>query len=164
MDGIMHAYRDALTRHGKPDAELGEDLAVGFHFQIAPTVEEAARAAGRYYEENLKMFGPLRLTRGLTEQQIRDISNPLTAPNAGLPTIEDAIENGSVLAGPPEMIIEKLKGVEERYPGLQRVQVGQPIGTPQAMIVEQLQWFAEEVMPAFRDMKVEAAAATAAAN
>ena len=160
MDGIMHAYRDALSRHGKPDAQLGEDLAVGFHFQIAPTVEEAARQAGKYYEENLKMFGPLRLTRGLTEQQIRDISNPDIAPHAGLPTIEDAIANGSVLAGPPELIIEKLKGVEARYPGLQRVQVGQPVGAPQAMILEQLQWFAEEVMPAFRNgSKFEAVAA-----
>ena len=161
MDGIMHAYRDALRRHGKPNAELGEDLAVGFHFQIAPTVEDAARQAAGYYEENLKMFGPLRLTRGLTEQQIRDISNPLAAPNAGLPTIQDAIENGSVLAGPPEMIIEKLKGVEERYPGLQRVQVGQPVGTPQSVILEQLQWFAEEVMPAFQNTKIEAAVAAA---
>ena len=101
------------------------------------------------------MFGPLRLTRGLTEQQIRDISNPEVAPNAGLPTIEDAIENGSVLAGPPELIIEKLKGVEERYPGLKRVQVGQPVGTPQSVILDQLQWFAEEVMPAFKDTRVE---------
>jgi hypothetical protein len=100
------------------------------------------------------MFGPLRLTRGLTEQQIRDISNPEIAPNAGLPTIEDAIENGSVLAGPPDVIIEKLKGVEERYPGLKRIQVGQPVGTPQTMILEQLQWFAEEVMPAFKDIEV----------
>ncbi len=157
MDGIMHAYRDALQRHGKPNAELGEDLAVGFHFHIAPTVEEAARATGRFYEENLKMFGPLRLTRGLTEQQIRDISDPRVAPNAGLPRVEDAIENGSVLAGPPDMIIEKLKGVEERYPGLSRIQVGQPVGTPQSVILEQLQWFAEEIMPAFKETKVEVA-------
>ena len=103
------------------------------------------------------MFGPLRLTRGLTDQQMRDISNPEVAPNAGLPTIEDAIENGSVLAGPPDRIIELLKGVEERYPGLQRVQVGQPVGTPQSVILEQLQWFAEEIMPAFKDTKVEVA-------
>ena len=92
--------------------------------------------------------------------QTRDISNPEVAPNAGLPTVQDAIENGSVLAGPPEVIIEKLKGVEERYPGLQRVQVGQPVGTPQSVILEQLQWFAEEVMPAFQNgskSKVEAA-------
>jgi alkanesulfonate monooxygenase SsuD/methylene tetrahydromethanopterin reductase-like flavin-dependent oxidoreductase (luciferase family) len=154
MDGIMHAYRDALVRNGKPDAELGEDLAVGFHFHIANSVEEAARQAGGYYEENLKMFGPLRLTRGLTEQQILDISNPELAPNAGLPRIEDAIANGSVLAGTPEMIIEKLKSVEESFPGLARVQVGQPVGTPQTVILEQLQRFAEEVMPAFKKVEM----------
>ena len=157
MDGIMHGYRDALRRNGKPNAELGEDLAVGFHFHLAPTVEQAAREGARFYEENLKMFGPLRLTRGLSDQQMRDISDPKVAPTAGLPTIADAIENGSVLAGPPDRVIELLKGVEERYPGLQRVQVGQPVGTPQSVILEQLQWFAEEVMPAFKDTKVEVA-------
>ena len=52
------------------------------------------------------------------------------------------------------MIIEKLKSVEENYPGLARVQVGQPVGTPQAVILEQLQWFAEEVMPAFKKVEM----------
>ena len=133
-------------------ALLDQKLALVFDTQ-----EQAIKEAAGYFEENLKMFGPLRLTRGLSDQQILDISNPEIAPNAGLPTIEDAIENGSVLAGPPDRIIELLKGVEERYPGLRRVQVGQPVGTPQSVILEQLQWFAEEVMPAFKDMKVEAA-------
>ena len=36
------------------------------------------------------------------------------------------------------------------YPGLDRVSVSQPVGTSEAIITEQLQWFAEEVMPAFK--------------
>jgi hypothetical protein len=32
--------------------------------------------------------------------------------------------------------------------------VGQPVGTPQPLILEQLQWFAEEVMPAFKNVEV----------
>ena len=100
------------------------------------------------------MFGPLRLTRRLSEEQIRDISDRHRAPNVGLPTIEEAVQSGAYLCGSPDQIIEQLKGVEERYPGLAHLDVGQPVGTPQSVILEQLQWFAEDVMPAFKG-KVE---------
>jgi alkanesulfonate monooxygenase SsuD/methylene tetrahydromethanopterin reductase-like flavin-dependent oxidoreductase (luciferase family) len=143
-------YRDALIRAGREDVELGEDLSIGFHCYLADTQEKAIKEAGGYFEENLKMFGPLRLTRGLNEQQIRDISDPKRAPYAGLPTLEGAIKAGAFLCGPPEQIIESLKKVEDRYPGLERVNVSHPVGTPQKVILEQLKWLAQEVMPAFK--------------
>ncbi len=83
-----------------------------------------------------------------------DIADPRLAPNAGLPTLEDAVNNGAVLCGPPERIIEQLNDVAERYPGLDRVGVSHPVGTPQSVIIEQLEWFAKEVIPAFKG-KVE---------
>ena len=155
MDATMEDYRAALVRTGR-DAELGEDLSVGFHFFLAETQEKAIKEAAKYYEENVKMFGPLRLHRGLSEQQMIDISDPKRAPFAGLPTMEEAVESGAVLCGPPERIIEQLTAVGERYPGLERVGVSHPVGTPQNLILEQLEWFAKEVMPAFKG-KVEAA-------
>jgi hypothetical protein len=57
---------------------------------------------------------------------------------------------GAWLVGPPERIIEKLQEVQERYPGLEEVNVGSVIGTPQRVICEQLETFAAEVMPAFK--------------
>ena len=48
------------------------------------------------------------------------------------------------------MVIEQLKAVEEQYPGLETLDVGHPVGTPQKVILEQLEWFAKEVMPAFK--------------
>ena len=153
MDSVILAYRDALARAGR-ETEPGTNLAVGFHFHLADTQEKALKEASGFFEENLKMFGPLRLTRGLTEEQIRDISDPTRAPNAGLPAIEEASANGAYLCGPPEVIIEKLKSVEERYPGLEHINVGHPVGTPQSVIQEQLEWFARDVMPAFKG-KVE---------
>ena len=69
--------------------------------------------------------------------------------------MEEAVKGGAYLCGPAEQVIEQLKGVEERYPGLSRINVSQPVGAPQSVILEQLQWFAEEVMPAFK-AKVEA--------
>ena len=148
MDSMMEGYRDALVRTGR-DAQVGEDLSVGFHFHLADTEENAMKEAGKYYEENLKMFGPLRLHRGLSEQQILDISDPNKAPSAGLPTIEDAVKSGAFLCGPPDRVIEQLKKVEEKYPALERIGVSHPVGTSQAVILEQMEWFAKEVMPAF---------------
>jgi len=49
------------------------------------------------------------------------------------------------------LLIEQLKRLEERYPGLERVSVSHPVSTPQALILEQLEWFAAEVMPAFKE-------------
>jgi alkanesulfonate monooxygenase SsuD/methylene tetrahydromethanopterin reductase-like flavin-dependent oxidoreductase (luciferase family) len=155
MDDIMMGYRDALIRAGRVDPKPGEGLSVGFQFYIAETCEKAIQAAKGYYEENLKMFGPLRLTRGLSEEQILQISDPNIAPHAGLPTLEEAVNAGSFLCGPPDEIIASLKNVEERYPGLDRVSIGQPVGTPQNVILEQLEMFAKEVMPAFKG-RVEA--------
>ena len=156
MDNIVYGYRDAMFRAGHEDAQPGENLSVGFHFHLAPTVEQAMEEAQGFFEENLKMFGPLRLSRRLSDEQIRDISDPRRAPNAGLPTIQGAVETGAFLAGPPDRVIEQIKAVEKEYPGLERVGVSHPVGTPQSVITEQLEWFAKEVMPAFKG-KVEAA-------
>jgi alkanesulfonate monooxygenase SsuD/methylene tetrahydromethanopterin reductase-like flavin-dependent oxidoreductase (luciferase family) len=67
LDSVVQGYRDALARTGR-NADLGEDLSIGFHFYLADTEEKAMQAAAPYFEENLKMFGPLRLTRGLSEE------------------------------------------------------------------------------------------------
>jgi len=145
---VVVAYQQAQMRAGK-ELQLGENLSVGYHFYLADTREQAIKEAARYYEENLKMFGPLRLVRSLSDEQIEAMGDPQRAPAAGLPTIERAVERGGFLCGPPELVIEQLKRVEAEYPGLDRISVGQPAGTPQKVILEQLEWFAREVMPAF---------------
>ena len=156
MHQVIEAFRDARIRAGR-HSDLGGALSIGFQFYLAGTREAAMAAAGKYYEENLKMFGPLRLVRALTDHQIEVMSDPSRAPHADLPRIEDAVAAGGFLAGPPEQVVDQLKQLEERYPGLERVSVSHPVGTPEAVILEQLQWFSEDVMPAFRG-RVEAAA------
>jgi len=154
---VVEAYQQAQLRAGR-DLQLGENLSVGYHFYLADTQEQAIKEAAKYYEENLKMFGPLRLVRSLSDDQIEAMGDPKRAPTAGLPTIDLAVEHGGFLCGPPELIIEQLKAVEAEYPGLDRVSVGQPAGAPQKVILDQLEWFAKEVMPAFKTSLADAPA------
>lgn len=145
---VMVAFQAAYARRGK-QLELGEKLAIGFQFYIADSVEAGIREAGKYYEENMKMFGELRLVRALTEAQIEAMRDPQLAVNTKLPRVDDAVKAGGFLTGPADHIIEQLKTIEAAYPGLSRVTVTLPLGTPQSVYLEQVERFAKEVMPAF---------------
>lgn len=157
-DKVVEAWRDALARVGR-ETELGTDLAIGFTFHIAETEQKAIEEARPFFEENMKMFAPLGFVRGLTEDQISAIADPKRARSAGLPTLEQAVEAGSWLCGPPELIIEKIQALQERYPALDQINVGSVIGTPQSVILEQLEIFAQEVMPTFTSQAETAAPA-----
>jgi alkanesulfonate monooxygenase SsuD/methylene tetrahydromethanopterin reductase-like flavin-dependent oxidoreductase (luciferase family) len=149
LQRVVEAWRDAIVRAGR-EAELGTDLSIGFHFYLADDQRRGIREAAKYFEENLKMFGPLRLVRTLTDAQIEAMADPRRAPYAGLPRLEEAVQKGAFLCGPADLIVEQLKRLEERYPGLERVSVSHPVGTPQSLILEQLEQFAVEVLPAFK--------------
>lgn len=149
MHNVVLAWQEAHARKGI-ELKLGERMCFGFHFYIAKSREEGIRRAGKYYEENMKMFGELRLVRALTEEQIVIMRDPKVAPTAKLPRIEDAIKAGGVLCGTPAEIIDHLKKLEKSYPGLDRVSVSLSVGVPQSECLEQLERFAKEVMPAFR--------------
>ena len=149
---VVVAFQEAQIRAGR-DVKLGEKLSIGFHVHLADTQAQAIKEAGKYYEENLKMFGPLRLVRSLSDEQIDAMSDPKRAPTADLPNIERAVERGSFLCGPPETVIQQLKELESQYPGLERISIGMPNGAPQNIMLEQLEWFAKEVMPAFKGVE-----------
>jgi hypothetical protein len=139
--------------------ELGERLALGYQFHIASSREQAMREAAPHYEENMKMFGELRPVRTLTDEQIAAMRDPRLAGTVKLTTIEDAVKAGGFLAGRPEDIIEQLKAVEKRYPGIDRVICATPLGTPLDVQLEDLDRFAKEVIPAFRGATAPARAA-----
>ena len=84
--------------------------------------------------------------------------DPRLVGTVKLPTIEDAVKTGGFLAGRPEDIVEQLKAVEKRYPGLDRVICATPLGTPLDVRLADLDRFAKEVIPTFRDTRTAAAA------
>ena len=157
VERLMVGYQAAYARRGIR-LEPGERLALGYQFHIAASPEQAMREAAPHYEENMKMFGELRLVRALSEEQIAAMRDPRLAAAVKLPTIEDAVRAGGFLAGRPGDIIEQLKAIEKRYPGLDRVICSTPLGTPLAVQLEDLDRFAKEVIPAFRDARRAAAA------
>ena len=108
----------------------GVSTARGYQFRIASSREQAIREAAPHYEENMRMFGELRLLRALTDAQIAATRDPRLVGTVRLPTIEDAVKVGGFLASRPEDIIEALKAVEKRYPGPDRVVCATPLGTP----------------------------------
>ena len=96
------------------------------------------------------MFGELRLVKALTDEQIAAMRDPKLAVNTRLPRVEDAVRRPAGRpTGTPADIIESLKKIEVAYPGLSRVTVTLPLGTPLAVWLEQVERFAREVMPAF---------------
>ncbi|MEX2228920.1 MAG: LLM class flavin-dependent oxidoreductase, partial [Dehalococcoidia bacterium] len=132
-------YQEAARRHGR-DLALGEDLILGFRMSIDDTVERAIARARPCFEEHAKVMGPLGMLR-YSEEHVKAVA-ARQAQSASSATLENGVANRSWLCGPSRDIVAYLKEVEARYPGLEHVMVAWAIGTPRAMMVEQLTRFA----------------------
>ena len=148
-EGPIQAYRDAAARAGK-NLALGENLTVGIFFHLANTREQAIGEMTPYYEEHVKMFAPLGFVPGVTPQQVAAAARRGDWDAGGVPKLDHYMKLGSWFAGTPEQLIEHLKKLEARYPGMQHINLSTSMGTPKAVMLEQFQRVAEEVMPAFR--------------
>jgi len=149
-EGPITAYRDAAARAGK-DLQLGENLMLGIFFHLADTKEQAVKALRPLYEEHAKMFAPLGFLPGATPAQVEAVAKRGGWDAAGVPTLEHYMEMGSWYAGPPEGLVAYLKELESRYPGMETINLSTPMGTPQSVMLEQLGWASEAVMPAFKN-------------
>ena len=67
-----------------------------------------------------------------------------------MPSLADGIQQKAWFCGPPAHVIEGIKSIEARYPGLEHYMVHFAEGLSLQEFTEQLRWFAREVMPAFR--------------
>jgi alkanesulfonate monooxygenase SsuD/methylene tetrahydromethanopterin reductase-like flavin-dependent oxidoreductase (luciferase family) len=156
--GPIQAYRDAAARAGQ-NLKLGENLTLGIHYLVARTREEAMRRITPLYEEHVKMFAPLGFVPGLTPDQVAAVARRGGWNAAGVPPVEHFMKLGSWFAGTPDELVVFLKGVEEKYPGMEHINMSSPLTTPKDLMLEQFHMVAEEVMPHFRRDAVHAAAA-----
>ena len=150
QQSVVEAWQKIEAEHGR-ETELGGNLIISFSVYLAESTDQGIREARSFFEENMKMFAPLGFVRGLTDDQIEALGDPDRVYTANLPTLEQGVEGGSWLIGTPEQVTEQLMGIQKQYPGLEEINVGMPVGTPQSVIIEQLEQFAEEVMPAFKN-------------
>jgi len=140
-------YREAAARYGRK-RELGEDLILGFRMCLDDTVAGAIRRARPYFEEHAKFMAPLGMLR-YSEEHVTAVA-ARQAQSATAATLDNGVANRTWLCGPPRDVVAYLKEVEQRYPGLDHVMIAWALGTPRALMLEQLERFATEVMPSFR--------------
>jgi alkanesulfonate monooxygenase SsuD/methylene tetrahydromethanopterin reductase-like flavin-dependent oxidoreductase (luciferase family) len=148
----IHAYQEASERAGL-GYKLGEGLSLGIFFHLAESRERAVREITPWYEEHVKMFGPLGFVPGMTQEQNLAAMKRGGWGAAGVPRVEDYMKVGAWFAGTPEELVAHLKSLEQKYPGLEYVHVSNSMGTPQSVMLEQLAWFAKEVKPHFAHRK-----------
>jgi alkanesulfonate monooxygenase SsuD/methylene tetrahydromethanopterin reductase-like flavin-dependent oxidoreductase (luciferase family) len=146
--GPIQGYQEAAARAGK-HLKLGENLTLGIHYLVANTREEALRRLKPLYEEHAKMFAPLGFVPGVNPDQIDAIAHRGGWDSKGVPKVEHFVDLGSWFAGTPADLVQFLKGVEEKYPGMEHINLSSPLTTPKALMLEQFHVLAEEVMPHF---------------
>jgi alkanesulfonate monooxygenase SsuD/methylene tetrahydromethanopterin reductase-like flavin-dependent oxidoreductase (luciferase family) len=140
-------WRETMSKHGR-ETESGEDLALGFQIHLADTEEKAISEATPVYEEQLKVLAPLGRFPKLTEAQVAATFDPVNARRAGLPTLRDAVKDGTWLCGSPSQIQERISDIIHRFPGLDRISVGLGgLAMPPSIIREDIERFGSEVLP-----------------
>ena len=146
-DQVFHAYRDACARHGR-EKQLGQDLCLGLGFYMAETRDQATREVEPAHDERYKWFAPFGFVRYADEQ-----GRPWGTPGAPAraPTLREGVDQKAWMVGSPADCIALIREYEAKYPGLEQIMLHWPEGVPPRAFMEQLRWFARDVMPAFLD-------------
>jgi alkanesulfonate monooxygenase SsuD/methylene tetrahydromethanopterin reductase-like flavin-dependent oxidoreductase (luciferase family) len=153
LDEWVHLFQDEAAKAGR-QLELGEDLCWGVGMCIADTEEEAIQRMEPYHDERYKWFAPFGIVRYIDEQGRQWGTEG--APS-GVPSLRDGVAQRAWLCGPASTIVEQIREIEERYPGLDQMMIHFPEGMSPAAFMEQLRLFARDVMPAFQQAAVPAA-------
>ena len=144
-------WRETLVNAGQ-EAAIGEGLALGVQIHMADSERKAIEQATPYFEEQLKVLAPLGMVKNLSKEQIEATADPAKALLAGLPTLQDAVADGTWICGPPDKIKQDIAGIIERFPKIERISVGLGgLGIPPSVIRKDLEWFGKEVLPQFRE-------------
>jgi len=146
LDDVVKAYRDACAKYGH-QKQLGEDMIWGAGLYLAGTPEEAKRKVEPAHDERYKWFAPFGFVR-YADEQGRTWGTP-GAP-ARTPSLSDGIQQKAWFCGPPSHVIDGIKSVAAKYPGLEDFMIHWAEGLSAKEFKEQLSWFARDVMPAFQ--------------
>jgi len=145
LDDVVRAFHDSCLKHGR-QVQLGQDMIWGAGIYLADSQEEAIRKLEPAHDERYKWFAPFGFVR-YADEQGRTWGTP-GAP-ATIPTLREGVKQKAWFCGKPSEVIEGIKSIEAKYPGLEDFMVHWAEGLSPAEFIEQLRWFAKDVMPAF---------------
>ena len=145
LDDVVRAYQAACARHGQ-DKQLGQDMIWGAGLYLARDQEEAIRKVEPAHDERYKWFAPFGFVR-YADEQGRTWGTP-GAP-ARIPSLRDGVQQKAWFCGTPGQVIDGIKSIEAKYPGLEDFMIHWAEGLSPREFEEQLRWFAHDVMPAF---------------
>jgi alkanesulfonate monooxygenase SsuD/methylene tetrahydromethanopterin reductase-like flavin-dependent oxidoreductase (luciferase family) len=145
---LFEVYRDTSIKHGR-NVKLGDNLGVMRMFYLANTYQEAydlgERHLGRISKHFFGGFGFFESLR-LPEDEVKYPGQPLPPEEW---TYDRMVRAGLVICGTPDDVIRGIRDfAEETRP--QRLGIFTDDQMTDEMCLEQLEWFAKDVMPAFR--------------
>ena len=146
LDDVVRAYHAACLKHGRAKA-LGEDMIWGAGIYLADSREAALRELEPAHDERFKWFAPFGFVR-YADAEGRVWGSP-GAP-ARQPSLADGVAQKAWFCGRPADVIEGIRSVAAKYPGLETFMIHWPEGLTPAEFKDQLRWFARDVMPAFK--------------
>ena len=146
LDDVVRAYHAACLKHGQKK-QLGEDVIWGAGVYLASSRDEAIRKLEPAHDERFKWFAPFGFVR-YADEQGRTWGSP-GAPTT-VPKLSDGVKQKAWFCGPPAEVIDSIKSVEAKYPGLEHFMIHWAEGLGPKEFKEQLRWFAKDVMPAFK--------------
>ncbi|MSO99682.1 MAG: LLM class flavin-dependent oxidoreductase [Acetobacteraceae bacterium] len=145
LDDVVRAYHEACAAHGR-DKQLGQDMIWGAGIYLAKDQEEAIREIEPAHDERYKWFAPFGFVR-YADETGRTWGTP-GAP-ARIPSLRDGVAQKAWFCGSPQQVIDGIKSIEAKYPGMEDFMVHWAEGLSPSVFEEQLRWFARDVMPAF---------------
>jgi alkanesulfonate monooxygenase SsuD/methylene tetrahydromethanopterin reductase-like flavin-dependent oxidoreductase (luciferase family) len=146
LDDVIRAYHEACLKHGRNKA-LGEDVIWGAGVCLGASRAEAMRTIEPSHDERYKWFAPFGFVRYADEQ-----GRPWGTPGAPakVPTLAEGVRQKAWFCGPPAEMIDGIKSIEAKYPGLEHFMIHWAEGMGPKDFKDQLTWFARDVMPAFK--------------
>src|SRR6185436_20721151 len=152
LDDVLRAYHAACNARGQ-NKQLGQDVIWGAGVYLADSEAEAVRRLEPAHDERYKWFAPFGFVR-YADDQGRTWGTP-GAP-ATIPSLRDGVKQKAWFCGTPADVIEGIRSIEAKYPGLEDYMVHWAEGLSPAEFKDQLRWFAREVMPAFTERRLAA--------
>ncbi len=145
LDDVVRAYQAACAKHGR-ERQLGQDMIWGAGLYLADSQEEAIRKVEPAHDERYKWFAPFGFVR-YADEHGRTWGTP-GAP-ARTPSLRDGVLQKAWFCGTPGQVIDGIKSIEAKYPGLEDFMLHWAEGLSPNEFEDQLRWFARDVMPAF---------------